>query len=238
MIRKLIGTIVIIGLVVVGVIWAVNWRLQNKVDFKALAEQVDKISGAGKVITDAVANEVGQPGMVDHIRGNKDAKVILVEYADMQCAGCAMLAPKMSAIVEDYGDEIGVVFRHFPVQGHPNARAAAVAIEAAGKQGKFFEMLDVMFANQATWSSLSTDKRTGEFQRLAEVAGVPDIAKWREEYAKSGQFDVKIRFDQALGNLQGVDETPTVFLNGEKLSREVAANEDKIREAIDAALAK
>jgi protein-disulfide isomerase len=238
MIRKLIGTIVILGLIVAGIVWAVNWRSQNSLNFDNLAARANDVIGAGLVITESVAHEIGQPGLVDHLRGNKNAKVILVEYADMQCAGCSVLAPKMSAIVADYGDEIGVVFRHFPVQGHPNSRAAAVAIEAAGKQGKFFEMLDVMFANQATWASLSTDKRTDEFKRLAGVAGVPDLDKWREDYGNSAQFDVKIRFDQALGRLQGVEETPTVFLNGEKLSRDVMADEAQIRAAIDAALAK
>ena len=238
MIRKMIGTIVVLGLVIAGIVWAVNWRSQNSLNFDKLAQQVDNIASVGRVITESVANEVGQPGMVDHVRGNKDAKVILVEYADMQCAGCSILSPKISEIVEDYGDEIGVVFRHFPVQGHPNSRAASVAVEAAGKQGRFFEMLDVVFANQATWSSLSADKRTDEFQRLAEIAGVPDLGQWREDYGNSGQFDVKIRFDQALGRLQGVEETPTLFLNGEKLAREVTADGAKIRSAIDAALVK
>jgi protein-disulfide isomerase len=238
MIRKLIGTIVVLGLLVAGIVWAVNWRSQNSLNFDKLAEQVKSIADIGKVISEGVASEVGQPGLVDHLRGNKDAKVILVEYADLQCGGCAALSPKMTAIAADYGDEIGVVFRHFPIQGMPNSRAASVAIEAAGKQGKFFEMLDAMFANQATWSSLSADKRTEEFQRLAEVAGVPDLAKWRDEYGNSTQFDAKIRFDQALGRLQGVEETPTIFLNGEKLARDVTADEAKIRAAIDEALVK
>ena len=237
MIRKLIGTIVIIGVVIGGIIWAINWRSQNTLDFNKLAEQVSGIADVGRAITSGVANEVGQPGLVDRVRGNPNAKVILVEYADMQCGGCALLAPKLSAIAEDYGDEIGLVFRHFPLPVMPNSRAAAVAIEAAGQQDRFFEMLDVMFANQATWSSLSADKRTEEFQRLAEVAGVPDLDRWREDYSNSTQFDIKIRFDQALGRLQGVPETPTLFLNGERLSREVTADEARIREAIDRALA-
>lgn len=238
MIRKLIGTIVIIGVVIGGIVWAVNWRSQNSLDFNKLAERVNSVADVGKVIGESVAHEVGQPGLVDHVRGNANAKVVLVEYADMQCAGCSVLAPKMSAIVADYGDEIGVVFRHFPIAGHPNSRAAAVATEAAGKQGKFFEMLDVMFANQATWASLSTDKRTDEFSRLAGIAGVPDLDKWRDDFVNSAQFDVKIRFDQALGRLQGVDETPMVFLNGEKLSREVIADEEQLRAAVNAALTK
>jgi protein-disulfide isomerase len=237
MIRKLIGTIVILGLIVAGIVWAVNWRSQNTINFGDLAEKVSGITDIGRPILSGVANEVGQPGLVDRLRGNAHAKVILVEYADMQCGGCAVLAPKMDAIAADYGDEIGVVFRHFPITGHPNARPAAVAVEAAGEQGKFFEMLGVMFSNQATWSSLSAEQRTDEFQRLAGLAGVADLGKWREDYSNSAKFDVKIRFDQALGKLQGVQETPTLFLNGERLSREDTADEAKIRALIDAKLA-
>ncbi|MCL2038323.1 DsbA family protein [Candidatus Saccharibacteria bacterium] len=237
MIRKLIGTIVIIVVVIGGIIWAINWRSQNTIDFNELAERVNGITNVGRVITDNIANEVGQPGLVDRVRGNPNAKVVIVEYADLQCGGCALLAPKLSAIAEDYGDEIGLVFRHFPLAGMPNSRAAAVAVEAAGKQDRFFEMLDVMFANQATWSGLSADRRMDEFQRLAEIAGVEDIERWRADYGNSTQFDVKIRFDQALGRLQGVPETPTLFLNGERLGREITADEALIRAAINQVLA-
>jgi len=237
MIRKLIGTIVIIGLVIVGIIWAVNWRSQNTINFTDLATRVSDLTNVGRPIQEAIANEVGQPGVVDHVRGNPNARVILVEYADMQCPGCAILAPAMATIYRDYGDEIGLVFRHFPLPGMPNSRSAAVAMEAAGRQGKFFEMKDMLFANQATWGSLGADRRMEEYQRLAELAGVPDIERWRDDYNNSIQFDVKIRFDQALGRLQGVDETPTVFLNGERLPREVVADTARLREAIDNALA-
>ncbi|MCL2371142.1 DsbA family protein [Candidatus Saccharibacteria bacterium] len=238
MIRKLIGTIVIGAVLVGGVIWAINWRAANTINFTDLAEQVSGMtSNAGRVISETVANEVGQPGVVDHVRGNPNARVILVEYADMQCPGCAALAPVMRELYEDFGDEIGIVFRHFVLSTMPNSRAAAIAVEAAGQQDRFWEMLEMVFANQATWGGLGSAHRAEEFRRLAELAGVPDIDRWHDDYRNSMQFDVRIRFGQALGRLQGVDETPTIFLNGERLPREVAGNPERLREAIESALA-
>ncbi len=82
----------------------------------------------------------------DHIRGSKDAKVILLEYSDFQCPYCSRHQVNVQKIVSEYGDQVALVFRHFPLSFHPQAQKAAEAAECAGDQDKFWEMHDRIFA--------------------------------------------------------------------------------------------
>ena len=86
----------------------------------------------------------------DHVYNDTESSVILVEYGDFQCPGCGSAHPYVKTLLEEYGDRISFVFRNFPLTSiHPNARAAAAAAEAAGLQGKYWEMHDVIFENQS-----------------------------------------------------------------------------------------
>lgn len=178
----------------------------------------DKISiDVSNVDTNSVIKASAQNGNIgDHLAGSATSPVRLIEYGDIQCPSCGGAHPGIKKIIADYGDKIGFVFRNFPLTTmHPNALAAATAAEAAGLQGKYWEMNNILYENQNTWNSLSTDKRTDMFVSLARQVGV-DETKFRAALS-SADIAKKIAFDQALGGKIGVNATPTFYLNGEKV---------------------
>ena len=183
----------------------------------------------------APSEQSGQIG--DQIRGNPDAKVILIEYSDPQCPGCASANPRIKELVEDYGDQIAFVYRHWLITSiHPNAKASAATIEAAGLQGSFWEMLDKVFELQTDWQNLSGTERTDRFVSYAQELNL-DTERFKEDMA-SDAVNKKLSFDQALGNQVNVNSTPTFFLNGKMLDQSVWGDDTEFRKAIDAELAK
>lgn len=104
------------------------------------------------------ANEKNNQGVtvVDHIKGNGEATVTLVEYSDFQCPACASFQPVLAEIMAQYGDLLRFEYKHFPLPIHNFAQQAAVAAEAASQQGKFFEFHDALFTNQEEWTSSAT----------------------------------------------------------------------------------
>jgi protein-disulfide isomerase len=90
----------------------------------------------------------------DNSKGNSESSVVLVEYSDFQCPACGAYYPLLKALVEEFGSEIRFVYRHFPLAQHQHAELAGRAAEAAGKQGKFWEMHDLIFENQQSWTNL------------------------------------------------------------------------------------
>ncbi len=169
-----------------------------------------------------IAASAANGNIADHVQGSKDAKVVLIEYGDFQCPSCGGAHPGVKKITEDYGDKIAFVFRNFPLTSiHPNAVAAATAVEAAGLQGKYWQMHDLVFENQNAWSTLSADQRTSKFQELAAQAGVADAEKFRTELSAKS-IATKISFDQSLGKGKAVTGTPAFFLNGERVNSDVS----------------
>lgn len=154
--------------------------------------------------------------IADHSMGSESNKIILVEFGDYQCPGCEGAAPNVKTLMEEYGNDVTFVFRNFPLTSiHPNARAAAATAEAAGLQGKFWEMHDMLYGNQDDWSSLDTSKRTDIFNSYATTLGL-DLEKFKTDVAAKPVAQ-KINFDLALGKSVKVTGTPTFFLNGEQL---------------------
>lgn len=152
-------------------------------------------------------------GIAEHVFGNKDSKVMLVEYGDYQCPGCGSAYPVMKTLSEKYQGQIGFVFRNFPLtQLHPNARAAAAAAEAAGLQNKYWEMHNKLYESQSAWESLSADTRTNTFVTYAKDLGL-DTGKFTTDLS-SDNVNKKISFDQAVGTKVKVSGTPTFYLNG------------------------
>lgn len=162
-------------------------------------------------------------GIGDRVFGSKTSKVVLVEYGDFQCPGCSGAFPKVKEITEEYKDKIAFVARNFPLTNiHPNARVAAAAVEAAGFQGKYWQMYDAVYKNQDNWKDATTDERDTLFTEYALEIGLkkdrfvtdlshPNISK-------------KISFDQALAKKQAVTGTPTFFLNGKLVDQTVTNN--------------
>lgn len=197
-------------------------------------ERLD-VSGvdAAKVITEDTAEETGSM-LPDNTRGNKDSKVVLVEYGDYSCSGCAALDGRLKPVIEEFEDDVVFVFRHFPLTSiHPNSMLAASYAEAAGFQGKYWEFHEVLFANYQAWSSIGVDSRD---DKMREYAGALDLDMDKlAEDLKDRRISQKINFNLQLGRDIGVNATPTLFLNGERLGQEVS-DMDKMRETLQKAI--
>jgi protein-disulfide isomerase len=145
-------------------------------------------------------------GKRDHIQGLADAAVTLVEYGDYECPHCGRAYPIVKDIQHRMGHRLRFVYRNFPLrESHPHAQQAAEAAEAAGAQGKFWEMHDRLFERQFALD--------GEY--LIEYAGDLglDVARFRKELG-SGVYESRVREDFRSGVTSGVNGTPTFFING------------------------
>lgn len=153
--------------------------------------------------------------ITDHTLGNAKSKVVLIEYGDYQCPGCASAYEPLKTVSEKYKDDMAFVFRNFPlVSAHPNARAAAAAAEAAGLMGKYWEMHNLLYPNQDAWVNSTTAERNSVFEGFAGQIGL-DVKQFATTLReKSEVINQKISFDQALGNKVGVTGTPSLYLNG------------------------
>lgn len=141
--------------------------------------------------------------------GSKNAKVVIHEFSDFQCPFCARAAEVVQQIKTEYGERVKIVFRHFPLSFHPEGNPAAVASLCAGKQGKFWEMHDLLFQNQ---SALSSDN----YKKWAKDLKL-------DEAAFNTCFDNKetqaaVDADMKVAETLGVNSTPTFFVNGKKVS--------------------
>ncbi|MBO0720238.1 MAG: thioredoxin domain-containing protein [Blastocatellia bacterium] len=140
--------------------------------------------------------------------------ITLEEYGDYQCPPCGRLFPILKTIKEEYGDRIKFVFHHFPlIQLHPHALAAAQAAVAAGFQGRFWEMHNLIYQNQTTWSSAADAKPY--FIEYARQAGV-DVSKFLNDIG-STRTNAVISADLQSGQARGVNSTPTVFIDGREI---------------------
>lgn len=189
------------------------------------------------VDANAVQPAAEQSGNIaDHVFGKADSKVVLVEYGDFQCPGCGAAFAPIKAASEKYKDQLAFVFRNFPLTSlHPNARTAAAAAEAAGLQGKYWEMHDKLYENQDAWGSLSSSERTNFFATYAQGLGL-NVDRFKVDLA-GADANKKINFDQALGKKLGVTSTPTFFLNGKKVENIFGQNGRIDPEMLDKALA-
>lgn len=151
----------------------------------------------------------------DHIKGNEQAAVTLVEYGDYECPGCAAYAPLVSQAASNFGEDLRIVYRHSPIQGHVNSVPAAYAAEAAGKQGKFWEMNDLLFSSQRNWMGQSDPYP--KFEELAQSLEL-NVEQFKSDYDSQDVRD-KVQRDKDSADESGVNATPTFFLNGEKVER-------------------
>lgn len=169
----------------------------------------------GAIWYSSLATEKNNEGVVvaEHVKGNPEAKVTLVEYSDFQCPACASFQPVLEEIMNQYGDKIRFEYKHFPLPIHPYAQQAAVAAEAAGQQGKFFEFHDMLFKNQQTWAGSVAP--TTFFTQYAEELGL-DVEQFKAQQ-KSTILRDHVRAQMSEGRELGITGTPTFYLNGEKM---------------------
>ncbi len=163
-----------------------------------------------------------------HIRGNPEAPVTLEEFGDFECPSCANLATFIDELVKKYHPRVRLIFRNFPLPMHQLARDAALAAEAAGLQGRYWEMHDKLFREQAVWSS-ATDAGMW-FDTYAETLGL-DLNQFRKD-VKSDKVRERIESDQDRARSLGVKIAPTLFVD----KREMGPNDrtpEGVRRLVD-----
>ncbi len=152
--------------------------------------------------------------LVDHIKGNLEAEVRVVEYSDFECSACAAFFPIVNLLMDMYGDEISFEYKHFPViENNPQVLLAA---EAAGQQGMFFEYHNLLFENYSEWSRGGNVDRF--LRQYAEDLSL-DMNQW-ETQRRSSLLRNKIRDDYDEGVSMGVTVTPTFLINDEIITIE------------------
>lgn len=168
------------------------------------------------------------PGGTNWTKGSPTAAVTIEEYADFQCPTCAQMHPKVNEIRNVFGDRVRIVFRHFPLSGHPFAYDAALAAEAAGLQGKFWEMQNLLFNNQQSWANSTNPRQM--FADYAKTLGL-NVDQFSNDMIG---LPIKNRVDGDLqrGRAIGVGSTPSFFINNKPLG----TNLDGLRATVEKAL--
>lgn len=169
----------------------------------------------------------------NHTVGAGQKNVTIVEYGDFQCPACKAYFPILKQIKEDYGDQIKFQFRHNPLTSiHPNAFIASRAAEAASKQGKFWEMHDILYQQQDSWVQ-STDP-TAIFVTYATQLNL-NVDQFKSDLTSAAVSDA-INADLKAGQGIGVNSTPTFIINDEKVEKNPPTLED-FKKLIDEKLA-
>lgn len=144
-----------------------------------------------------------------HKQGPDTASVKIVEFSDYQCPGCATVPPIMKEVLKNNPEKVQYILRHYPIPGHQYSRQAAQAAEAAGKQNKFWEMSDMIFANQQSWETSSNIDQT--FTSYARELSL-DLDKFGSDYVSS-EIAARIDADFKYGEDLKVSSTPTFYIN-------------------------
>lgn len=202
---------VLIGIAIVALVGVASWAIidgNNKAtdfsnyDFYSVIEPTDNNGNIG-----------------DHVKGNPDAPVLIFEYADYQCPGCASINTRVNKVIEQLDGKLAVVYRNFLLSYHQNGTAAASAAEAAGLQGYWKQYADKLFAEQSEWEYASGSERTELFNKyFTEVTnGKGDLEKFNEDIS-SEAVSKKIKFDMGIGKRVDVSGTPAFYIDGQLIS--------------------
>ena len=166
-----------------------------------------------------------------HVRGNPDAPVTLEEFGDFQCPPCGNLAVFIDELVKEYGPRLRIVFRNFPLPNHKHAREAALVAEAAGLQGRFWEMHDLLYREQAVWSNADDVREL--FDSYAGMIGL-NLDQFKKDM-EGEKAKARVDSDHRRGDSLGVKSTPTLFINNHEVGPKDKTPAD-LRASIDAAL--
>lgn len=166
----------------------------------------------------------------DWTQGNPLAATTMVEYSDLQCPACKLFYPIVKDVVNRYGTGLRFVYRDFPLMQHPYGQISSQAAEAAGKQGKFWEMHDLLFEKQEEWSQSKDIKNT--FANYAVSLGMNRVQFLSD--LDSAAVIAKVKADAAGALASGVNSTPTFFLNGNKLNLQTLNDlENAVKTAVE-----
>lgn len=230
--------LIIIGVVLVAAIAGV-WWLMNRNSTQGKAGVANKpatgntVNTVNTTKTPVATNVLGaQP---PNALGSPNAVVTVEEFADFQCPTCGVMHPTMKQINQIYGNRIKFIFRNYPlaIPAHDKAYEAATAAEAAGLQGRFWDMQNLLFTNQKAWSANPDYRKVWE--EYATSLGL-DVEKFKSDMAG---MNAKSRVDADLqrGRALNINSTPSIFINGIAIPFE-QMNLETMRQVIDAELAK
>lgn len=194
-------------------------------NYAPVLADLQKMEARNKPLSDEQFASIAQGDSAPSF-GPAGAKVTIVEFSDFECPYCSRAANAAKQIKEKYGDKVRFVFRQFPLSFHPNAHVAAQASLEANAQGKFWQLHDKMFENQK-----KLDRASLEESAKAVGMDVAKLKKALDDKTHAAQVDAELK----LGEGVAVDGTPTMFLNGKRVSN--PTDFDTIAKEIDAALA-
>ena len=206
----------IIILVVLGVALGSAWYLTRTIPATTtVVGQPPSVPAPGATLAPQPVVKEGIPGAEPaHTLGPATAPVHIEEFGDFECPPCGMFHPILEQMHAEFGDKLHITFREFPlVPTHQHALAAASSAEAAGLQGKFWEMHDLMYEHQKDWST-QFDVRP-VFEDYAKQIGL-DVQRYQRD-AGSDLVAQRIFQDGKRGHSLGVKGTPTVFMNGREV---------------------
>src|SRR5881397_2605752 len=161
--------------------------------------------------TNSVAGKTDTESM--HIRGNPDAPVTLEEFGDFQCPPCGSFAAFAEELLKEYDSRVRLIFHSFPLSAHEHAREASLAAEAAGLQGHFWEMHDVLYREQEAWSKAPNAREL--FESYAGTIGL-NLDKFKKDM-DGEQARARVDADHQRGESLGINITPTLFINNQPL---------------------
>ena len=168
----------------------------------------------------SIPQDKAVPGTPDtekmHIRGEPDAPVTIEEFGDFECPPCGSMSPYLDKLVNEFKPRVRLVFRNLPLSAHKHAREAAYAAEAAGVQGKFWEMHDVLYREQSTWSKAENPQEL--FEAYAGTIGL-SVAEFKKDM-ESEKVKERVDSDHSRGEVLGIKMTPTVFINNLELAKD------------------
>lgn len=170
----------------------------------------------------------------DHSKGNPNAPVTLIEYLDFECEACGAYYPVIKQLASEFPDDLRIVTRYFPLPGHRNGLPAALAVEAAAQQGKYWEMHDILYENQRVWGEKAI-ATPDVFEAYAQEIGL-DIERFKRDVASESTLE-RVNRDLESGDALGNQGTPSFFLNGQRLPNPRSFEEFRqlIQEEIDLA---
>ncbi|NNL86253.1 MAG: thioredoxin domain-containing protein [Myxococcales bacterium] len=219
----------LIGVVVLVAAALGFWAGQGGGGDSAKLEEIDrKVAALAEAIgVELAAAEPAEINIADSpVRGPEDAPVVMVEFSDFECPYCLRAHPTVQRVLEEYPDEVKLVFKHFPLSFHKNAVNAHRAVLAAREQGQFWEMHDLIFE---AIDDLSVDRMMSHAEKLGL-----DSQRFRTAF-ESDLAQEAIDRDMEEGRQAGVRGTPAFFINGRYMAG--AQPFEVFKQAIDEALA-
>ena len=160
------------------------------------SNQQNHISDDASIANHFIPANEDNGNIADHIRGNANAKVIVIEYSDFQCPGCALFASYLPQVYSKYKDNVLFISRNYPLSMHQNARPAAIAAESAGLQGYYWQMSEALFSNQDQWSNLSGDELTNTLSELFQKVAPKGNLEAFKNHLNDKKLTQKIKFKE------------------------------------------